>query len=410
MIIERPRIKRYSLLCNNTIATFLLIILCVQILPIEGTGISAIKVVVMALTPLVYILKVPYISKALFWGILYWALCYFTALFHGNIRFSTIGYLGLFVITYIVFYHLIRCNAFTLAEFTKLLRILIFTFTIVLVLQQLCMLVGITNLPFINLNNQFFLSLTKLPSLTLEPSHTARIMTVVMLCYLRCKELKNGGKRPNIFDMFSTNEKWVTIAFFWAMLTMGSATAFIGLGLLSLYFINWRTAFYFVPIIAIMFYIGQRMELTQLDRAYRVAMAATTGDVTQVREQDGSAATRIIPIINTFTIDLSSRDIWIGKGTNTKEYAQKGWLRTTDHAGCIDQYGLIAFAVSLILVYSCIIRRLLSIETLLFILLFGMGIMNIAYVWGAMMFFSVIRYFQEQAEQGLLDIGEDYAE
>jgi len=36
--------------------------------------------------------------------------------------------------------------------------------------------------------------------------------------------------------------------------------------------------------------------------------------------------------------------------------------------------------------------------------------MNIAYGWGAMMFFSVVRYFQEQNEQGLLDIGFDDAE
>ncbi len=399
-----PKISLHRLFSNSTLAAFLLIMLCVQIVPFEGHEISAVKVAVMALTPLLFILKAPYISKALLWGILYWALCYFTALFHGNMRFSTIGYLGMFVITYIVFYNLVHCGAFTLKGFSNLLRTLILTFAIVLVLQQLCMLVGIRNMPLINLNNQSFLSLTKLPSLTLEPSHTARILTVAMLCYLRCKEIEKGGERLDIFDMFVSEEKRVTIAFLWTMLTMGSGTAFIGLGLLSLYFIRWRTVFYFVPIIIATFYIAQRMELTQFDRAYRVAMATTTGDAKQVLEQDGSAASRVIPIINTFTMDLSDKNIWVGKGTATKEYAQKGWLRTTDHTGCIDQYGLIAFVVSLVLVYTCIIKRLLSLETLLFIFLFGMGLMNIAYVWGAMMTFSVVRYFQEQRELGLLDV------
>lgn len=402
MKVGIPILPLHKILSNRNIAIILLVILWVQIVPIEGYGVSALKVSIMALAPILFIIRVPYISKALLWGMLYWGMCFFTALFHSNMRFSTIGYLGMFVVSYITFYHLIHCGAFSLEAFSQLLRRLILVFAVVLVLQQLCLLIGIKTMPILNLDNQFFLSITKLPSLTLEPSHTARLLTTMMLCYLRCMELANGKKCVTVSYLFSPKERWVTIAFMWSMLTMGSGTAFIGLGLLSLYFIRWNTALYFIPAIITLFYLGQQLDLKQLDRAYKVVLATSTGDVNLIRAEDGSAATRIIPIINTFKMDLADKDIWFGKGTASKEYAQKGWLRTTDHTGCIDQYGLMAFIISLILIYTCAIKSFFSLETLMFVVLFGMALNNIAYVWGAIMLFSIVRYFQEGWETDIV--------
>ncbi len=61
-------------------------------------------------------------SKVVWAALVYWALCFFTASFHENMRFSTLGYLGMFLMTYIVFYHLVYTGAFTLAQFKKLLK------------------------------------------------------------------------------------------------------------------------------------------------------------------------------------------------------------------------------------------------------------------------------------------------
>lgn len=109
-----------------------------------------------------------------------------------------------------------------------------------MILQQIAILVGLRSFWFINLDNQFFLDIDKLPSLTLEPSHTARILTVAMLCYLRCIEIDNGGIRPTLFALFDKEHRLVIILFLWAMLTMGSGTAFVGLAILSLYFCSAR--------------------------------------------------------------------------------------------------------------------------------------------------------------------------
>lgn len=383
---------------NRSLATIYLVVMCIQIVAIEGYGISPLKVVLMGIAPFLFICKTMFVSPALVWGLLYWAWCYFSALFNGEMRFSTIGYLGMFVITYIVFYGLLYKEAFSFEYFKKLLSGLIIAFGVVLILQQIAILVGLRSFWFINLDNQFFLGIDKLPSLTLEPSHTARILAVAMLCYWRCIEMTNDGERPTIIALFDKEHRWTCIFFLWSMLTMGSGTAFVGLAILSLYFMRRKTLIYIIPIFALLFYIGQYMGLSQMNRALRVAQAATTGNVEMVQEADGSAASRVIPIINTLTIDLSNQDSWIGKGTQTKEYAANSWKRTNNLLSVVEQYGLIGLLLCLGLVYICAIHKFFSIETLLFLFLLGFSLANIAYVWGCLLIFTSTTYFLKRYE------------
>ncbi len=389
---------------SRLFTSFFVVMMCIQFVPLEGYGISLIKVALMGLSAFFLILKVPYISQALLWGVFYWLSCYFCASFQGYMRFSTIGYLGLFVISYIVFYNLIHKGVFSLVYFCKLLKGLIIAYGVVLVLQQIAILLNVYSFAPINLDNQYYLSLTKLPSLSLEPSHSARLLTVMMLCYWRCQELLNDGKRVEIRDLFAKEQRLVTIAFLWCMLTMGSGTAFIGLGILCLYFIQMRTFIYVIPIIALLFYAGRVMEIEQMDRAIRVAEVTVSGDIEDIQSEDGSAAVRIIPIINTLRIDLNEKESWLGNGTISHEDAQLAWQRTTDKIAVVEQYGLLTFIISIILVYACMIRKFWSMETLIFLFLFGMSLGNIAYVWGAMLLLTTVRYFQEQNDRGSLMI------
>lgn len=396
--LSLPRLSVGKIFEDRILATIYLVVMCVQIVAIEGYGISPLKVVLMGIAPFLFICKTMFVSPALVWGLLYWAWCYFSALFNGEMRFSTIGYLGMFVITYIVFYGLLYKEAFSFEYFKKLLSGLIIAFGVVLILQQIAILVGLRSFWFINLDNQFFLGIDKLPSLTLEPSHTARILTVAMLCYWRCIEMTNDGERPTIIALFDKEHRWTCIFFLWSMLTMGSGTAFVGLAILSLYFMRRKTLIYIIPIFALLFYIGQYMGLSQMNRALRVAQAATTGNVEMVQEADGSAASRVIPIINTLTIDLSNQDSWIGKGTQTKEYAANSWKRTNNLLSVVEQYGLIGLLLCLGLVYICAIHKFFSIETLLFLFLLGFSLANIAYVWGCLLIFTSTTYFLKRYE------------
>lgn len=376
-----------------------LIAMCVTYFSLSIEGLSIIALIAMCLSPFFLVLKAPYISKAVLWGGGYALSTLLFSLLHENIRFSTIGYLLMYIITYIVFYYFIYSGAFTLKFFHKVVRGLIIAFAIVLILQQLCLLIGIINFPLINLSNQPFLSIDKLPSLTLEPSHTARLLTVFALCHLRCLEKENWNKKVDVKYLFSEKERGVTLLFLWAMLTMGSGTAFVGLGILSLYFIQWSTAIYIVPLFGLMFYIAQSMEVKQFNRAYNLAIATSTGSVKRMDAAEQSGAQRIIPILNTLRMDLSQKETWIGKGTMTKEYVSRGWIRKTDCISCVEQYGLITFAFSLILLFTCMIHRVLSLETLIFFLLFGLSLINIAYIWGSMMMFTAMKYFLERDDE-----------
>lgn len=385
---------------DRTIATFLLVLFCILFVPIERSGISMVKVAVMALCPLIFILKKPYISKALLLGIGYWLVAYFLSLFKGEMRFSTLGFLAMYLIMFITYYDFIIKGTFTLNYLQNTLKLLIIVYGIVLILQQCCLLVGIHNMPLINLQNQHFLSLTKLPSLTLEPSHSARILTVAMLGYLRCEEI-SISRKLTLGELFDSEHRRMIILFFWTMLTMGSGTAFVGLAILSLYFITRHTAIYVIPLLVGCFILGQSMELQQMKRAAILAKVSMTGNTKKMQKEEGSGAVRIIPVLNLFTkTDLTKKETWIGRQSMEKDSA---WWMKTDNS-IIDQYGLIAFLISMLLVYSCMIHRFFSIETLTFLLLLGFTINNIYYSWGCLMIMTAIGWFQEQNEQGNLII------
>ena len=376
---------------DKVLATIMLVLFNIMFVPIEQGPFSPVKITLMGLCPLIFIAKKPIVTKALVLAAIYWVVCYTLSLLKGEMRFSTLGFLGMYLILYINYYSFIVKGTFTLEYFTKILKYLIIAYAVVLIGQQMCVLVGLRNMPLLNLQNQFFLSITKLPSLTLEPSHSARILTFTMLGYLRCMEIMKG-KRITLQELFSPEQRIVTFSFLWSMLMMGSGTAFVGMGVLSFYFITRKTVIYIIPLIIGMFMLGQSMELKQMDRAVALAEAASTGSAEEAMAADGSGATRIIPVMNVFTkTDVTQLETWIGKKSMEKD---KHWWMRTD-TKIYDQYGLIAFIISLVFIYSCVIRHFFSIETLLYLILLGFTLGNIYYAWGCLMIMTGVTYFQK---------------
>lgn len=376
---------------DKVLATIMLVLFNIMFVPIEQGPFSPVKIGFMGICPLIFIAKKPIVTKALVLATIYWVVCYTMSLLKGEMRFSTLGFLGMYLILYINYYSFIVKGTFTLEYFTKVLKYLIIAYAVVLIGQQMCVLVGLRNMPLLNLQNQFFLSITKLPSLTLEPSHSARFLTFTMLGYLRCMEIMKG-KRITLQELFSPEQRIVTFSFLWSMLMMGSGTAFVGMGVLSFYFITRKTVIYIIPLIIGMFMLGQSMELKQMDRAVALAEAASTGSAEEAMAADGSGATRIIPVMNVFTkTDVTQLETWIGKKSMEKD---KHWWMRTD-TKIYDQYGLIAFIISLVFIYSCVIRHFFSIETLLYLILLGFTLGNIYYAWGCLMIMTGVTYFQK---------------
>lgn len=392
MEIKIPRLSTIIRhITDKNIATAILVIMNIQLVFIEGYSISPLKVGMMALMPFILLLRVPYISKAFLLGSLYLINIIISALLHAEtFRLSTIGYLGMFVITFFTFYNYIYSGVFSLEYFIKLVKAMIIAYSVCLICQQVLILAGIRFMPLVNLNNQFFLSIDKLPSLSLEPSHTARILGVLYYAYLKCTEYKQGAT-INIKQIFEKEHRWITLAFLWPMLTMGSGTAFICLGILSLYFMKGAYLLLAIPVFISVYFTLSFFEVQQFKRASSVVEATLTGNTQTVMETDGSAASRITPMLNTINaIDLNDFDTWFGHGVDYNLQEKKNGGK--DLIGEINDYGLIAYILGLILVFSCAIE-FRSLATIMYFLGVGGGTGNIAYAWGSLMIFACIRYF-----------------
>ncbi len=364
--------------------------MCIHMHYFEGGNISPIKVVSMCVAPLIIFTRCAFFSKAVLFGGLYWLSCFLSAYLHPGFRFSTIAYSGMFIMTFILFYNLLYKGAFTLEYFIKLVRWLILAYAGCLVLQQCCILVGIRFMPLINLDNQFYLSIHKLPSLSHEPSSSARIMGALFYTYFKCNQYARGSDIP-FKQWFKGEHKWVTIGFLWAMLTMGSGTAYIVLGILSLLFLRRKYIAVAIPFFVAIFFAAPYMENENLNRATSVAQAAMTGDTQNVVDVDGSAAVRVLPLLNTINnFDVTKLETWFGSGTDSA--LEGGPLSNKRMLGCINDYGLISYIFSLCLVFYCSIK-VTSVPFIIFIIVLGAGIGNIAYSWAVIMLFATQFYF-----------------
>lgn len=379
----------YKYLTLRNFAAFALVLFCIRYIPLESrASVSMIKTAVSVICCFVFIIKTPHVTKALIISIIYFLSILLSAVFHiETFRASTLLYLCSFLITFITMYNLVYVKrVFSLDFFIRLVKYLIFAYTIVLLVQQAFLIVGIKLFPPINLCEILNRGIGA-NSLSGEPSTAARILGVLQYAYMECISFREGRKF-RLRQLFELEHKWVTVAFFWSMLTMGSGTAFIVLGVLSLYFINWRNAMIIVPILAGLIYIGSSMGIEQFDRAYNTTQATLTMDRQKVAETDGSAYMRIAPMLNTINnLDLTKKEHWFGYGIDTGN-ANKNERMIAE----ITDYGFLAYICGLILVFSCSIR-FFSIPTIMFFIGIGGGTTNIAYLWGILIVFMCIRYF-----------------
>jgi len=257
------------------------------------------------------------------------------------------------------------------------------------------MLIGFRTFPIINLTYSLDRRIWG-NSLAIEPSHAARILTVAFLSLLRMYEIKWGSEAVSISKLFY-NSKWIVIGFLWSMMTMGSGTAFIGLGILSLYFIKRQYILTIIPLIIIFYFTIPYIDYEPLQRGRRAVDATLTWDQNTIRETDGSAAARVLPLVNTIKkLDLIDLGTWLGGGIDQNKSIKH--LSDDKIITSIQDYGLLSYIISLIFIFSCCIRKFISLETLIFFLLLGAGLSNVAYIWGILMIFSVCRYFKEQED------------
>lgn len=291
-----------------------------------------------------------------------------------------------------MYYSLIYVNrAFTLDYYIKLIRVVIFAFAGCLVLQQALHLVGIEYFPLVNSYTSYGRGFLAGNSLAIEPSHSARMLTVTCYVYLRLLEIKNGGKLA--FGALFIDNRRTFIAFFYTMVTMGSGTAFVGLSILALYFIDRRYILPLIPFAFALYYIAANIEYEPLQRFLDVAEASIEMDSAEMRKVDHSASSRTNVIFNSIKyFDISDPKLLFGHGMGAN------WLNPKSTLDAIYNYGLASYACKLGLFFSCCWNGLFSLPVLMFILLFSFNIGNFAYGWACLMMLATLKYFQTHRE------------
>lgn len=380
----------------HNLTLFIIVLMCIQYIPIETrAGVSPVKVAAMAFMPLVLLSHLRF-NKALGWGFFYLLWIFITAaiLHPATFRPSTVLYTAMFVITFIVVYTAVwNYEVLTLDEFLRFLHIFFYVLIGFLLAQQACLLAGIRLMPIINLCQILDRGIGA-NSLTFEPSTLGRLLTVLYYAILKCTEYQRGDKVP-ITEIFKGDLKWVSIFYIWAVLTMGSGTAFVAAAIVSLYFMRGWYFLLSIPIFIGVYFTLEHLGNESFTRAQKASIATMTGDADEVRETDGSAAMRIAPMLNTLHADFSNQIFWIGKGCDSTSHFERGVGKGL--MGHIDDYGFISYIFELLIIFSCGINPL-SLGTLMFFLGVGGGISNIAYSWGNLMILSTVYYFYKNKE------------
>lgn len=376
-------------------ASILIVMMVITWLPLEGrVGFGIIKLGCLISGVLVLMIWAFRFSKAMFMGLIYvgWQL-FVSSLHPESFRFGTIGFSIGLVFTYVCFYNLLyEKHVFTIHHFLKLARWVMMAFFIFCVLQQLSLMAGITVNPAINLIQEFDRGIG-CNSLSMEPSTFARTMLVFYYAWLKCTEYLRGEGPLGIKDIFNKDNFWVTTRFLWMMCTMGSGTAFVCLIALSLYFVRKNNWYYMIPLMAVVYFgVLPNIEDEQLERATSTIEATSTLDQETVEANDGSAGSRISPMLNSLNADFTDFDTWFGHGI---DYTVNHNMVIKQTATLFDDYGLIFYIISLVFNFTCAYRFFSLGCIFMFMGIAGGAGTNIHYTWTLMMVMTCIRYFYD---------------
>lgn len=375
-------------------ATILIIFYGIYYMPIDSFGMNApIKMALMVSSIVVLLFYTFKTSKALILGIIYLIFQYTIASFHPEtFRWGTYIYTILLVLTYVCFYNLVYIEkVFTIDHFIKICKWFMMLYFIWCIIQQVFTIAGIGYFPLLNMMQVLDRGLG-CQSLSMEPSTFGRFMLVFYYAYVKCNEYKRDEGPFTLSELFSGEHKWVTIRFLWMMLTMGSGTAFVCLIFFALYFVRKENWYYIIPVLVVSYALLQKSGIEALDRATNTIEATATLDKETVQETDGSAATRIAPIINSLNADFSKKETWLGYGI---DYNKNNGLFYKQAGTLFDDYGFLFYIFTLIFSFTCG-YRFFSLASLFMVVGIG-GSMNgnIQYAWELAMVMTCVRYFYE---------------
>lgn len=359
-------------------------------------------IALMFLSPLVIMCYAELCAKEFLLIFFMLAIIFFPASLHPEtMRWSTVLFTCLFCLTFMAYTRLLRHGNLTAEHYLTVIKYLIYTYTIALLIQQFCVL---TQIPIFSISAYNPQKPWKLNSLTSEPSNSARIMGILMYCYIVVRETATGARYS--FRSSWNTDKWVWTSFTWVMASMGSGTAFLFLSLLFLRFINVRTLIPLCIITCGIVAVAYNTSNTGVERLYNVAQAVVTLDEEKITAADHSASLRIVPTLRYLKmLDATSLEGWFGNGV---DYIQSRYntLFTGIKAGIKAPSGMLSVAIDYGLVpfisficfsfLVCIDRK--DIQTCLYWIFMVLLLpINSQLLWFTLVFLWTNKYIKQQS-------------
>lgn len=315
-------------------------------------------------------------------------------------RSSTFFYTCLFVFNYLFFLRERESKIFTEDNFLKVTKWLIYIYTIVIVLQQVCLLIGIEPWNYtLGEEGAFYNGEMRINGLSPEPSNISRYMMIFMMAYIGIYIHKNGKLQLKEFVLAN---KTIFLCFLWSMLTIGSTTAVIFLPFIFAPFISKRNFVILAICVVALFVLLSLLNFSSFQRALTFIPAVLSLDINRIFEADHSGAYRVINIINLFQhYDLVSFNGIFGYGHDYDVYLTDKYL-----AGLLDKgtggggifvvmlnYGMISFILLLSLIWNtCYIKKNRIPFWVTFFIISIQGI-NVQIFWCGLIFLASVKYF-----------------
>lgn len=355
--------------------------------------------------PLVFIWY-PRLGRDLAWGA--GAICYSSSvsLFRGeNDSITTLAYTALFVCSYLALAGSLRSGRISRELVISILRGLLYLYAAVSVLQLIASFLGLP-VP----NQILSKGLWSYNSLSVEPSHAGRFLSITLLAYLML--VSGGGNNTSVFAALRPHKLPVAAALVSGLLT-GSALAALAIPIAILLSLSKRWIVGGVIMLWLLWPAFSHVDFSAVERAMSFLAALPSLDVQRIAEADQSAALRIIPfLIYHEKVSVEQLSFWFGAGLDAIRIYMQGELIGTDDAvmagfypGYVISFGIFGTALFL----AAFVFRFVTSYTLpvifLWLLLFVTSAWNVQLFWYGLMLIRVVHHFRRVNTRGMRFFG-----
>lgn len=243
----------------------------------------------------------------------------FPLIFHPeSIRWITMLFTCACCVYFMMLARLISVSGITGPQLCRVIRIMVYCFAGVLVIQQICLLLGWP----IPLNGHSWYSTApwKLNSLTAEPSHTTVTLATAMFFYTRTLRYENP--ESNLPESLRTTP-WLWISYVWAIFSTVNSSALLLGPLCLLPYITRRNlpgAASALAGVLLLIFLTPVGDLPQICRLRDTIKATLTLDERAMMEADLSASARTVPTLRgAKLINPSDVRTWIGYGVDADQ-------------------------------------------------------------------------------------------